>query len=80
MNEQTGRKFCRKGESVEIWYCRFCRQVHFRRDETLLSFTRQEFEELTNKVVDIYCGQIISAGLKANDGSQFPLNGIPTAR
>lgn len=49
-------------EQVEIWYCNGCGVVHLVAGSFRISFDRNEFEDFTNAVVNIYCGGITGAG------------------
>ena len=45
-------------QKLQIWYCDECRSVHLRTDNVCLSFTRSEFAELSEAVMDIYHAEI----------------------
>lgn len=41
-------------QSLQVWYCEHCKQVHFKTQNVMLDFTRQEFVDLTNAMLDIF--------------------------
>lgn len=44
-------------QQLSVWFCERCQSVHFRAGEVLLTFTREEFDELTRAVIEIYCAK-----------------------
>jgi hypothetical protein len=38
---------------IDIWYCEACSSAHLRAGDTALTFTREDFEVFTERVVDV---------------------------
>ncbi len=41
-------------QSLRIWCCDHCREVHFKAQNVMLNFTKDEFTELTHSVNEIF--------------------------
>lgn len=41
-------------QNLQVWCCNGCSAVHFKAGNVLLNFSKTEFAELTNVVMDIY--------------------------
>lgn len=41
-------------QNLQVWYCDHCQNVHFRTQNVMLDFTKKEFVELTNAILDIF--------------------------
>ena len=41
-------------QNLQVWYCEGCRNVHFRTQNVMLDFSKTEFVELTNAILDIF--------------------------
>lgn len=41
-------------QKLQVWMCQGCQAVHFKTGSVLLNFTRGEFAELTEAMLDIY--------------------------
>jgi hypothetical protein len=41
-------------QNLQIWYCENCQSVHFKTQNVMLDFSKREFVELTNAMLDIF--------------------------
>jgi len=41
-------------QNLQVWYCDNCQNVHFRTQNVMLDFSKKEFVELTNAILDIF--------------------------
>lgn len=41
-------------QSLQVWYCEHCEQVHFKTQNVMLDFSKQEFVDLTNAMLNIF--------------------------
>ncbi len=41
-------------QKLQVWMCQGCQAVHFKTGSVMLNFTRGEFAELTEAMLDIY--------------------------
>jgi hypothetical protein len=41
-------------QSLQVWYCEHCRQIHFKTQNVMLDFTQQEFVDLMNAMLEIF--------------------------
>ncbi len=41
-------------QNLQIWHCENCQVVHFKTDNVLLEFTRTEFADLTQTMMEIF--------------------------
>lgn len=41
-------------QKLQVWMCQGCQAVHFKTGNVMLNFTRAEFAELTQAMLDIY--------------------------
>lgn len=41
-------------QQLQVWCCGHCRDVHFKAGNVLLNFSKTEFADLTQAVMDIY--------------------------
>lgn len=41
-------------QKLQVWMCQGCQAVHFKTGNVMLNFTRAEFAELTQVMLDIY--------------------------
>jgi Zn-finger protein len=53
MKTSHNEKFSESSNTLQIWYCEHCRQVHFKAPNVMLDFTRREFVKLTDAVLEI---------------------------
>jgi len=44
-------------QKLQVWMCRSCQAVHFKTGNVMLNFTRSEFAELTQVMLDIYSNE-----------------------
>lgn len=54
MNDSHNHQNHAAPQNLQIWMCHGCQAVHFKTGNVLLNFTKQEFAELTEAVLDIY--------------------------
>lgn len=40
---------------MNVWFCERCQVVHLKAGQTTVSLDREEFTDLTNAVMEIYC-------------------------
>lgn len=50
-NENIDR---RNSETLQIWCCDKCRDVHFKAGNVLLNFTKEEFAQLAYDINDVF--------------------------
>jgi hypothetical protein len=50
-NEPNGGAAAQK---LQIWMCQGCQAVHFKTGNVMLNFTKAEFAELAEAIVDVY--------------------------
>ena len=41
-------------QNLQVWYCEPCRNIHFRTQNVMLDFSKKEFVDLTNAILDIF--------------------------
>lgn len=41
-------------QNLQVWYCENCANVHFKTQNVMLDFSKKEFVELTDAMLDIF--------------------------
>ena len=41
-------------QNLQVWYCENCQSVHFRTRNVMLDFSRKEFIDLTNVLLEVF--------------------------
>ena len=54
MSQFNESKNAEEPQKLQVWMCQGCQAVHFKTGNVMLNFTRGEFAELTQVVLDIY--------------------------
>lgn len=54
MNEITESEKTHERQKLQVWCCHECSAIHFKAGNVLLNFTRSEFSELTEAMMEIY--------------------------
>ncbi len=54
MNELHNRHDQAHSHNLQVRYCDHCKSVHFRTANVMLNFSKTEFIDLTNAMVDIF--------------------------
>ena len=54
MNDLHNENQKTPSQNLQVWYCEHCRNVHFRTQNVMLDFSKKEFVELTNTILDIF--------------------------
>lgn len=43
-------------QNLKVWFCEGCQAVHFKTKNVMLDFSKKEFVELTNTMLEIFKG------------------------
>jgi len=54
MNDLHNENKNAPSQNLQIWYCENCRGVHLKTQNVILDFSKKEFVELTNAMLDIF--------------------------
>lgn len=54
MNELQNSHDHTHSQNLQVWYCDHCKSVHFRTANVMLNFSKPEFIDLTNAMIDIF--------------------------
>lgn len=54
MNDLHGDNQRASSQNLQVWYCEHCQNVHFRTRNVMLDFSKKEFVDLTNAILDIF--------------------------
>ena len=54
MSHFNGSEGGETSQKLQVWMCQGCQAVHFKTGNVMLNFTRSEFAELTQVMLDIY--------------------------
>ena len=41
-------------QNLQVWFCHHCQNVHFKTANVMLNFSKAEFIDLTNAMLDIF--------------------------
>jgi len=41
-------------QNLQVWFCEHCQNIHFKTQNVMLDFSKQEFIDLTNAMFDIF--------------------------
>jgi hypothetical protein len=54
MNNMHNENHKTPSQNLQVWYCEHCQNIHFKTQNVMLDFSKKEFVELTNAILDIF--------------------------